>query len=571
MIVAGIICLFLSTAFMYFYFTLPALTTAKENDLRVKLSTVDIVGLFERQETLSMEAFSHLVDEDLTDSEVIHVFHVIDKNKNGVISKNELIDYITNDGSIDIVELQNERKDMQERREQMADADTRVGTAAMKFRILLSYVQIMSFLPVVFELPFPRMMTNFMKLLEFSSLDIYVFFGEVSCQMQTTFKQKFVFHMMLIPVICLCIGIVWGIIRLRVKHGGRPRFTRESVKTRVYTFISQLTFGLYAGVSTKIFRLFKCREVQGRYYLVADFSVECYVGTWWNYGGVAILCIILYVVGVPMMQLFALLRNREHLHETSALDHQSHRLVKRQLGTLYDRYTDESFYFEIVNMLRRLMMTGGLILVGERSVVQALLGILTSLIWLLLVATKFPYKAYWDNLLEIALSFSLLMSLISGFALELFGTKETSGYEQAIFDILLVLMIVGCICAGVFAIVITLPLCHTRLVALLSKCKKKNARDVLDQWTVQRHSTMKWLSTTDAQEVLDAARTSLESRANANFQASLKKKRMHKIYPSWMTKRLNTSVKGLARTKLLAKERKKIRMSTTSRHENEFI
>ena len=177
MIVAGIICLFLSTAFMYFYFTLPALTTAKENDLRVKLSTVDIVGLFERQETLSMEAFSHLVDEDLTDSEVIHVFHVIDKNKNGVISKNELIDYITNDGSIDIVELQNERKDTQERREQMADADTRVGTAAMKFRILLSYVQIMSFLPVVFELPFPRMMTNFMKLLEFSSLDIYVFFG----------------------------------------------------------------------------------------------------------------------------------------------------------------------------------------------------------------------------------------------------------------------------------------------------------------------------------------------------------------------------------------------------------
>jgi hypothetical protein len=281
------------------------------------------------------------------------------------------------------------------------------------------------------------------------------------------------------------------------------------------------------------------------------------VGTWWNYGGVAIFCIILYVVGVPMMQLLALLRNRKHLHETSALDHQSHRMVKRQLGTLYDRYTDESFYFEIVNMLRRLMMTGGLILVGERSVVQALLGILTSLIWLLLVTAKFPYKAYWDNMLEIALSFSLLMSLISGFALELFSTKETSVYEQAVFDILLVLMIVGCICAGLFAIVITLPFCRTRLVALLSKCKKNNARDVLDQWTVQRHTAMKWLSTTDVQDVLDAARTSLESKASTNFQASLKKKRMHKIYPSWMTKRLNTSVEGLARTKLLAKERKK--------------
>eukprot|EP00505_MAST-04D_sp_SCG-Rhode-Island_P006410 Stramenopile-MAST_4_protein_6410 len=207
------------------------------------------------------------------------------------------------------------------------------------------------------------------------------------------------------------------------------------------------------------------------------------------------------------MQLLALLRYRKHLHETSALDHQSHRMVKRQFGTLYDRYTDESFYFEIINMLRRLMMTGGLILVGERSVVQALLGILTSLIWLLLVAAKFPYKAYWDNMLEIALSFSLLMSLISGFALELFSYKETSVYEQAVFDILLVLMIVGCICAGLFAIVITLPFCRTRLVALLSKCKKNNAREFFEQWTVQRYSTMKWLSTTDVQEVLGAART----------------------------------------------------------------
>lgn len=130
-------------------------------------------------------------------------------------------------------------------------------------------------------------------------------------------------------------------------------------------------------------------------------------------------------------------------------------------------------------------------------------------------------------------------------------------YEQAVFDILLVLMIVGCICAGLFAIVITLPFCRTRLIALLSKCKKNNARDFLDQWTVQRHSAMKWLSTTHVQEVLGAARTSLESRANANFQSSLKRKRVHKIYPSWMTKRLNTSVEGLARTKLLAKERKK--------------
>merc|ERR1711965_759710 len=116
----------------------------------------------------------------------------------------------------------------------------------VKFKILLTYVQCMGFLPVVFELPFPETMTHMMKLLEFSSLDIYVFFGEVSCHMQTTFKQKFVFHMLLFPVICACVGIVWKLILLREKYLGKyyeAYFTRESMRTRLYTFGSLLAFG----------------------------------------------------------------------------------------------------------------------------------------------------------------------------------------------------------------------------------------------------------------------------------------------------------------------------------------
>ena len=45
------------------------------------------------------------------------------------------------------------------------------------------------------------------------------------------------------------------------------------------------------------------------------------------------------------------------------------------------------------------MLTGGLILVGEHSTVQGLLGILVCAFWLLLVAVKFPYAVYWDNML----------------------------------------------------------------------------------------------------------------------------------------------------------------------------
>lgn len=67
---------------------------------------------------------------------------------------------------------------------QVRDQDIRLqalGGATSKFKILITYTQCMTFLPVVFEVPWPDTLKRFMKMLEFTSLDIFTFFGEVSC------------------------------------------------------------------------------------------------------------------------------------------------------------------------------------------------------------------------------------------------------------------------------------------------------------------------------------------------------------------------------------------------------
>ena len=144
--------------------------------------------------------------------------------------------------------------------------------------------------------------------------------------------------MLLFPVILFLIGIVWALIHLRKRYCCQARFTEESMKTRLFTFVTLLAFGLYTGISTRIFRLFKCQKVQDAYFLTSDYSMECYVGEWWNYGGVAVFCMVVYVLGI--LQFVLLCRNRHHLHEESALDHQSHRLVKKQFGSIYANYTE---------------------------------------------------------------------------------------------------------------------------------------------------------------------------------------------------------------------------------------
>ena len=252
-----------------------------------------------------------------------------------------------------------------------------------------------------------------------------------------------------------------------------------------------------------------------------------------------------------------LCRNRHHLHKESALDNQSHRLFKKQFGSIYENYTEECYYFDLVDLFRRLILTGGLILVGEHSIVQSLLGILTCILWFGLVAIKFPYKSYWDNILSITLSLGLLLSLVCGFGLELYRSRrllndEENGYEQVLFDWLLIIMTCGCLVSGVTGLILTLPFCRSMLVKYLSK--KENTRLIMQQWTQNQYILTKWLTEEDVQGVLQAAEDMLEEKAKVVIEKHREKKHKVKVYPL-LAKRLN--IVSLTHAKVASKKIKK--------------
>ena len=59
-------------------------------------------------------------------------------------------------------------------------------------------------------------------------------------------------------------------------------------------------FLAYPGVSLKVLRVFKCREVGGKYWLVADMRLQCFTGQWAGYAAYALLVCVVYVVGLPL-------------------------------------------------------------------------------------------------------------------------------------------------------------------------------------------------------------------------------------------------------------------------------
>ena len=74
----------------------------------------------------------------------------------------------------------------------------------------------------------------------------------------------------------------------------------------------------YTSVSTSIFRLFDCSEVQGEWYLTADFTVRCFEGEWNTFMGLAVLGILVFTLGIPLGLFVLLRRNRATCTPTSA-------------------------------------------------------------------------------------------------------------------------------------------------------------------------------------------------------------------------------------------------------------
>ena len=69
-------------------------------------------------------------------------------------------------------------------------------------------------------------------------------------------------------------------------------------------------------------------------------------------------------------------------------------------GSLYQSYRREYWYFEGVEMLKKMILAGGLVLVAPGTAAQVLIGLLIATAFLFLVLDWHPYDESTDNRLQ---------------------------------------------------------------------------------------------------------------------------------------------------------------------------
>jgi hypothetical protein len=137
-----------------------------------------------------------------------------------------------------------------------------------------------------------------------------------------------------------------------------------------------LLFIAYPGVSLKVLRLFKCREIEGVWWLAADMRLRCYDGRWAGFAIYGLIMAVVYVVGLPAAVLWILWRRRHKLFgsPTDPLVAST----RATFGFLYVDYGDSAWWWEVEELLRKLLLSAVVVLIDEGSPLQVTLAVLVS-------------------------------------------------------------------------------------------------------------------------------------------------------------------------------------------------
>eukprot|EP00947_MAST-08B_sp_MAST-8B-sp1_P000611 g611.t1 len=128
--------------------------------------------------------------------------------------------------------------------------------------------------------------------------------------------------------------------------------------------------------------------LQGNWYMTADFSLRCYDATYNGMLALAILLVVFFAVGIPVLFAFLLRQRRDDLEDPK---------TKKLLGMLYSSYKPEAYWFESVQMGFKLALWVSLALFKDDPQLKIAIALLVCFVQVILHAYLRPFNSFEKN------------------------------------------------------------------------------------------------------------------------------------------------------------------------------
>ena len=301
----------------------------------------------------------------------------------------------------------------------------------IKLKIFWSFYQITTQVGETFLVTFPKSVEKALEVLSVVNLKLDGLGLPLACAGLGGFEEKLLF-VMLLPVAALLITKIVSWFRRDRSHeraleqwtmategraATRARRVRVGLVQSSYKALPvalRVTFIAFPTVSSLAFKAFRCDDLDtedGKQIGVmqADFAVEC-----WDSDGsltveyqriraLAVMGIIAYPVCVPLAYFFLFwkVRKAEWTGEDTPL--------ARAIHFLTQEYESAFFFWELIEVLKKLLLVGAMSLVMPGTLSQLIIGFVVVLCFQTALLVAKPYTRAEDDVIALATGFALVM------------------------------------------------------------------------------------------------------------------------------------------------------------------
>ena len=293
-----------------------------------------------------------------------------------------------------------------------------------KFKCCLTFYQVYAVRKSVYGFELPGSLGGVMAFFDALSFDVGSFiFPSWTCLGGLTARLVFsgLWPLVLMAMLALCL---FGLEAAR-----KAPIQRALVRSlEAFVFIS---FCVLPSVTRSLFVAFQCesfgfddsaRPPESRTYLLASLNIECHTSAEHELIYItAYIFIVLWPVAMPLLYAALLFRCRHAIlkHQPSTLS--------RAIRFLWFDYEDRCFWFEMVELGQKLVLTNFLLLVnlgedGGNKLLRLFIGLLIALFGLTLQLILQPFRKHTDDAIACGVRLMLVLFFIMGIMIKLCDT-----------------------------------------------------------------------------------------------------------------------------------------------------
>jgi len=316
------------------------------------------------------------------------------------------------------------------------------GQLTYKLKIMFGFLQILTNLSTVQGIPWPNMYVTFMSYFNVVNLD-FIPWNSLGCVATFDYYVKFLFTVSLPFAMVLALGLLYLLpmyimdIRDVSDHGKFRKKNKQAQKQ--FTKLGLFTaFVIYPTLSRTIFSILDCRSVAGKVYLNADFTLECYTSTHTTFLALSVIMIVIYPVGIPVACFLLVRRYRKDLLNPS---------VRMQYGFLYAAYNVTYWYYELLDMGHKLILTS--LIVFLPSEFRIIVSMIVVMGYCVLILFFRPYLRKGDDNLHLFVQVALFNICLMSRVMQ----HLDAVYIDPLLDTMLSLYMIATVCliaAGFF-------------------------------------------------------------------------------------------------------------------------